>query len=232
MKLTTHLQAWVELYLYSPYILSWQEWGPFFICRADLPHYPSSALSYNVKIGSYWSVLQHAWLRSSVDLNNTVCVCVCVCSHGNRVVTNKRPHATQLSSWETHCSQHTWPFPYLSWTLHDLSVRASCQSQAITLHCTRHGPVPYKLKTAQPTSLPWTSEFFSWPNKFPKCYATISFITAFTTFLCCLLSWARWIQPTPSHPAYLRSILKPFKRWIKSDPPFASIGRSSPYCPR
>ena len=113
----------------------------FFICRVDLPHYQSSALSHNVKIGSYWSVLQHACLRSSVDLNNAVCVCVC--SHGNRVMANKRPHATQLSSWETQCSQHmSWPFPYLSWTLHDRRVCAPCQTEATT-----HG--------IDPSQTPW-----------------------------------------------------------------------------
>jgi hypothetical protein len=42
------------------------------------------------------------------------------------------------------------------------------------------------------------SSFFSWIKKF---------ITMFATVHHWALSWARWIQPTRSHPIYLRSVL-------------------------
>jgi hypothetical protein len=43
--------------------------------------------------------------------------------------------------------------------------------------------------------------------KFPAFYKTNRFITVFTRAHYWPLSWARWIQSTPSHPISLRSIL-------------------------
>jgi hypothetical protein len=44
-------------------------------------------------------------------------------------------------------------------------------------------------------------------KKFSALYGTRCFITVFTTARHCPLSWARWIQSTPSHPVSVRSIL-------------------------
>jgi hypothetical protein len=58
-------------------------------------------------------------------------------------------------------------------------------------------------------------------KKFPTFYATQRFITVFTRAYHWSLSWARWIQSTPSHQISLRSIL------IHSNITLPSMPRSS-----
>jgi hypothetical protein len=66
-----------------------------------------------------------------------------------------------------------------------------------------------------PTYLPsWGSVFLEkliitqLVKKLPAFYGTLRYITVFTGARYWSLSWARWIQSTPSHPISLRSILK------------------------
>jgi hypothetical protein len=54
---------------------------------------------------------------------------------------------------------------------------------------------------------PWEANGRSLFKKFTAFYGTPSFITVFTRTRHWSLSWATWIQFTPSHPIYLRSIL-------------------------
>jgi hypothetical protein len=52
-------------------------------------------------------------------------------------------------------------------------------------------------------------------KKLPTFYKNRKFFTVFTTARYCSLSWARWIQSTPSHPISLRSILRgPFEKFV------------------
>jgi hypothetical protein len=128
--------------------------------------------------------------------------CVSVRSHGNRVITNKRPHATLLSSWETQCSQHTPRDLSLIWA--ELCMTINTLASWEPLHTTRTHPKQTAHCTRSITVLSLAVVLLA--NKFPTFYVTVSFITVFTTFLCCLVSLAWWIQPTPSNPVYLRSI--------------------------
>jgi hypothetical protein len=64
-----------------------------------------------------------------------------------------------------------------------------------------------QLANSMEQSSSWEANVHS-VKKFPAFYGTLKFITMFTRAYYWSLSWARWIQSTPSKPVNLRSNLK------------------------